>query len=240
MQKTPYFSDSQLEVLLSGSEVVILDMNGLIFDDEGVHLKAFNAALESYDISINEDYWIKNCVGYTPTENFEKILKENKQSYQQDDITRLVEAFQNARQQSMQKVIDSVRPGVIKFIDYISNNSKYKLALATSATEEIVEQLLGKNGLDIKSKFNFIVTCEDVTRGKPDPEVYQKISKQYNVEPAKCIVFEDSQIGVEAADNAGMICVTVPNRFTQTQDFGKATHVIDNLTRDAQIKRPHH
>ncbi|PIO03378.1 hypothetical protein COT48_05170 [Candidatus Woesearchaeota archaeon CG08_land_8_20_14_0_20_47_9] len=56
-----------------------------------------------------------------------------------------------------------------------------------------------------------------------------------SIKPEDCLVIEDSAIGVNSAFNAKMKCIAVPNRFTRFQDFDKAVHVLNNLTRDAMI-----
>ena len=56
-----------------------------------------------------------------------------------------------------------------------------------------------------------------------------------SIKPEDCLVIEDSAIGVNSAFNAKMKCIAVPNRFTYSQDFSKARHVVDNLTRDARV-----
>ncbi|HEB29540.1 MAG TPA: hypothetical protein ENI15_01525, partial [Spirochaetes bacterium] len=64
---------------------------------------------------------------------------------------------------------------------------------------------------------------------------YIKVSELSGVHPASCLVFEDSETGINAAFNAKMRCVAVPNRYTADQYFKNADHVVDNLTSDAQI-----
>ncbi|RMG92184.1 MAG: HAD family phosphatase [Candidatus Dadabacteria bacterium] len=69
--------------------------------------------------------------------------------------------------------------------------------------------------LDLRGTFDFVATIDDVERGKPDPEIYLLLARELAVEPAECLVIEDSVTGIQAALAAGMACVAVPTPFTR-------------------------
>ena len=71
--------------------------------------------------------------------------------------------------------------------------------------------------LELKDKFNFVTTRDDVEHGKPDPEIYLLVAHQLGVEPQECLVIEDSSSGVSAALNAGMFCIAVTTEFTHAK-----------------------
>jgi len=81
---------------------------------------------------------------------------------------------------------------------------------------------------------NYVVYGDDVTAGKPDPEIFENVRARLPSSGAY-IVFEDSQAGVESAKAAKMVSIAVPNRFTARQDFSAADFVISGLTRDAVL-----
>lgn len=68
--------------------------------------------------------------------------------------------------------------------------------------------------LDLQRSFDFIASRDDVEKGKPDPEIYELVSRELGVGAAECLVLEDSPSGVEAATAAGMWCVAVTTPFT--------------------------
>ena len=83
-------------------------------------------------------------------------------------------------------------------------------AVASSAHREVIDAALTATGLlDV---FRVVVSADEVERGKPAPDVYLEAARRLAVEPARCLVVEDSLNGVKAAKAAGMTCVLVPNR----------------------------
>jgi beta-phosphoglucomutase-like phosphatase (HAD superfamily) len=81
------------------------------------------------------------------------------------------------------------------------------MAVATAAPVAYMEFIL--DGLDLRRFFDAITTAADITRGKPDPEIFLSSAEKLNVAPASCIVFEDAFGGFEAAHRAGMKSVGI-------------------------------
>ena len=98
------------------------------------------------------------------------------------------------------------------------------LAVTSSAVRNSIEAILRRFGL--LEMFAVIVDGSEVKRGKPDPEAYVVTAKRLRAEPSRCIVFEDSNVGVRAAKAAGMYCVAVRNpNAKQRQDLSGADAV---------------
>lgn len=136
------------------------------------------------------------------------------------------------------EVKNLIRPGVLELFTYLSNRIDQKVALATSAHPAEIETILGEGGLRLKHRFHFIVSGIEVEKSKPDPQIYTRLLRLTGVTPGQCLVLEDSGIGVAAARMADMVCIAIPNRFTQKQDFSGAAYILDNLTRDAKAVKP--
>jgi len=85
--------------------------------------------------------------------------------------------------------------------------ARYPLAVASGGIRPLVETTL--TGLGIRDLFRAVITAEDVRRGKPDPEIFLLAAERLGVAPARCIVFEDSELGLEGARRAGMLPVDV-------------------------------
>jgi len=230
-----YFKNSLLHAAMNGASLVILDMNGLIVDDEELQFKSVNTALEPFGIRISEQYWIQSCVGKRADEYFRVIMTKHRIGGPYS-IDALVKKKNTVYHKSIKSSVTTVvRPGITDFIDYVSCNSRLTLALATSALPEEVETILGSEGLNLLERFIFTATGMDVQKSKPDPEIYKYLARKSGISSERCLVFEDSGIGVTAASNAGIKCIAVPNRFTAGQDFGTALCIIDNMTRNADF-----
>ncbi len=85
----------------------------------------------------------------------------------------------------------------------------FVLAITTSAVRSSIETILRR--FELLDPFALIVDGSEVTRGKPDPEAYLLTAGRLGIEPARCLVFEDSAVGVRAAKRAGMFCIAVRN-----------------------------
>ncbi len=99
------------------------------------------------------------------------------------------------------------------------------LAITSSAVRSSIETILTR--FDLLQMFGVIVDGSEVERGKPDPQAYLVTAGRLGVDPASCVVFEDSNVGVRAAKAAGMYCIAVRNPRAQTvQDLRPADLVV--------------
>jgi beta-phosphoglucomutase-like phosphatase (HAD superfamily) len=103
-----------------------------------------------------------------------------------------------------------------------------KLAIATSSVKLFTDVLLP--ALKIDHYFDVVQTGEDVKNGKPDPEIYLKCMNRLGVEPAQCVVLEDSPAGARAGKNARTYVIAVPSVLTACDDFSFTDQRVANLT----------
>lgn len=100
-------------------------------------------------------------------------------------------------------------------------------AIGTSSRRAFVDKVLGN--FELASRFDFILTSESVTRGKPDPEIYLQAAERFGVTPSQCMVLEDSEIGCRAAVASGAMAVAVPSGHTAGHAFPGAAFVAESL-----------
>ncbi len=101
-------------------------------------------------------------------------------------------------------------------------------AIATSSNVALVQACL--KPFDFEKRFQFILTAEDIVRGKPDPEIYLTAARRFGIAPAEMMVLEDSQNGCIAAASAGAFTVAVPGQHSRNHDFSRASLIADSLT----------
>ena len=103
-----------------------------------------------------------------------------------------------------------------------------RLAIASSAVGDEIDEILRRFG--IRDAFELIVDGAQVAHAKPDPEAYLVAARKLGVAPERCIVFEDSHVGVLAAKRAGAYCIAVRNpRAHFPQDLSGADVVLDSM-----------
>jgi len=117
-------------------------------------------------------------------------------------------------------------PHVAEVIADLHKNG-FLLALASSSPHEQIDYIL--TDFELKRYFHSIVSGEDVAAGKPHPEIFLTAAQAVGVEPAACIVIEDSRNGITAAKKAGMKCIGYINSNSGDQDLSQADKVIKSF-----------
>jgi HAD superfamily hydrolase (TIGR01509 family) len=117
-------------------------------------------------------------------------------------------------------------PGLVELLAVLEQRH-FPKGIATSSRRTFVEHVLGVFGF--QPRFSPILTSEDITHGKPHPEIYLKAAERLGIQPGQMLVLEDSQNGCKAAVAAGAITVAVPGAHSRGHDFTGAALVADSL-----------
>jgi HAD superfamily hydrolase (TIGR01509 family) len=124
-------------------------------------------------------------------------------------------------------------PGLYELLDDLER-ARIPAAVATSGIRSYADDVLAR--LRVQDRFQFVLTAEDIRRGKPDPDVYLLAAARLQLAPPSMMVLEDSANGCRAAVAAGAFTVAVPNRHTREHDFRGAQLVADTLA-DPRIRQ---
>lgn len=117
-------------------------------------------------------------------------------------------------------------PGLYELLEHIESRQLPK-AVATSSSRPYMERILDQFGL--LPRFDTTLTAEDVTRGKPHPEIYLAAAERLSVTPEEMLVLEDSQNGTNAAAAANAVVVSIPQEHSARHDFSNATVIARRL-----------
>lgn len=204
-------------------KVIIFDMDGVLIDSEPVYLEINLKMFSELGIEMDDDDY-KALVGM-PSLPMWTMLKKK---YNFDkDVNEIILSEKN-------KMIEILDSGIIsKPMDGISDlltelkSAEYNLSVASSSAKDNIELVLKKIG--ITEYFEFIISGEEVVNGKPDPEMFLKVSEKFKVSSSECIVIEDSTNGINAAISAGMKCIGFKNNESNHQDVSKADIIIQNF-----------
>jgi len=202
-------------------KAAIFDMDGVIVDSEPMHIEAEKRILLKYGVEISADE-LRTYTGTTAESEFADLIRKYGLKTTVDRLFREKEAV------LFDLLEGRTEPtkGVIKLIKSQKQHG-LKLAIASSGHRKLVHYFLRK--LKIVSLFDSIVCAEDITRSKPDPEIFLKAAKNLSLDPAECVVIEDSTLGVTAAKSAGMKCIAFRNPNSGNQDLSKADLIIDDF-----------
>jgi len=111
-------------------------------------------------------------------------------------------------------------PGLFELLAAIESRGLPK-AVATSSGRAYLEKILGR--FELLDRFAFTLTAEDVTQGKPHPEIYLTAAQRLSVSPGEMLVLEDSHAGTTAGVAAGAVTVSIPTVHSRHQDYSHAT-----------------
>jgi HAD superfamily hydrolase (TIGR01509 family) len=124
-------------------------------------------------------------------------------------------------------------PGLFELLTHIEQRGLRK-AVATSSGRKYLEDILGR--FDLLERFDLTLAAEDVTLGKPHPEIYLTAAERLGIEPEEMLVLEDSHAGTTAAVSARAVVISVPNDHSRYQDFSHARGIASRLD-DACVLR---
>lgn len=177
------------------ARALIFDLDGTLSNSLPVHLATWNTVGDAYGFKFNPTILLE-MTGRATIEFARRIVKDHGLSTDPEEIVRL-------KQQSFWDAAHLLEP-VEEIIHIVKNyHKKLPMAVGTGASRRSTEVQLER--LQITRYFDAIVTADDVTRHKPHPDTFLECARLLGVEPGFCQVFEDGDLGLEAAEEAGMI-----------------------------------
>ncbi len=204
-------------------KAVIFDHDGVIADLEPLHAEADNLVLARYGAHFPDDK-MAGLIGVSTLKSWE-IFKE---------LFKIPEAAEWLAEEKTGVVVrliekDGIAPseGLLPLLKLLKEKG-YKLAIASGQYRRVIDAVITQ--LKLGQYFDAIASCDDVTRGKPDPAVFLLAAKKLGTEPAECLVIEDSAPGIAAAKAAGMACVALRTPSTASHDISMADVAIDSLS----------
>jgi len=200
---------------------VCFDLDGLMFNTEHVFFDAGGELLRRRGHQMTVDV-MNVLIGRRPHESFRALVKH----LDLRDTPESLLAESKEIYEAMLAVRLAPMPGLFDLLERIEARQLPK-GVATSSPRHYLNSVLGR--FELLPRFDITLTAEDVTHGKPNPEIYLKAAEQFGVEPAEMLVLEDSHAGTQAAVNAGAHVVSVPHEFTLGHDFTGAKHVAHSL-----------
>jgi beta-phosphoglucomutase-like phosphatase (HAD superfamily) len=183
-----------------GTAGLIFDCDGTLADTMPAHYKAWLSLLGRYNIPFPEPRFY--AMGGMPTASIIRVLA-GEAGVTVDDIPAMVLEKEGHFLTHLDAVV-AVEPVLAIAAAY---RGRLPMAVASGGYRNTITRTLDR--LAIRDWFDAMVTAEDTERHKPDPDVFLEAARRLNAAPALCVVFEDTDIGLEAARRAGMSGVDV-------------------------------
>jgi len=200
---------------------VVFDMDGLMFNTEDVYTLTGTELLRRRGLLFTEE--LKDALmGLPPEPCFNTIIRWHGLS---EDWTTLASESDNIYVGLLTEHL-AVMPGLMELLSALER-AEIPKAIATSSSRKLTDVCLEPFGLT--DRFQFILTSEDITLGKPNPEIYLLAASRFGIRPSEMLVLEDSHNGCRAAAAAGAFAVAVPGSHSRRHDFSTARLVIESL-----------
>jgi HAD superfamily hydrolase (TIGR01509 family) len=185
----------------NAKRAALWDVDGTLIDSREYHWLSWQGALAAEDFAVTREQF-ESSFGRRNDE----ILRDYFPTYQASDIARVGEAKEVAYRRLIRERGIELLPGVRRWLERL-RDAGWQQAVASSAPLENLAVIISALGLE--KYFSAIASAEDVTEGKPDPQVFLAAASKLDVAPTACVVVEDAPAGTEAARRAGMRCVGV-------------------------------
>jgi len=202
---------------------IIFDLDGTIANTEPFWAKSTQKMLEKRNISLTdlEHHELNKKIRGKCLFEGMLIVKNlyDLEDHHHDLRSELVSTFDSIRHE-----VDYV-PGCQEFIEKVLYKHKYKVAIASNGSRQIVNDTVKNLGLS--KYFGHHVYSKDDVNGiaKPKPDIFLFAAKMLGSDPSECIVIEDSETGIEAAKNAGMFVIAI-NTSNMLEQLSKADIIV--------------
>lgn len=199
----------------------IFDLDGVIVDTAKYHFLAWKKLANSIDVDFTETQ-NEQLKGVSRVKSLEKILSWGDKTISEDEFLALMAKKNDDYLSYIDKMGESeILPDVPKILNHLNENNQ---GVALGSASKNARKILQK--VNLISNFQAIVDGNDVSKAKPDPEVFLIGAKALNQKPENCIVFEDSVAGVQAANNANMISIGIGDKTV----LSEADYVFKDFT----------
>jgi beta-phosphoglucomutase len=205
---------------------VIFDFNGILADDDPIHMQAFRRIAEEEGLGFTDEEYMDRYLPMNDHDCFTALWQKGNRTMRPGELEALIRRksvcyFQaiDQKQVLFEGAAEAIRAAA----------TRGTVGIASGASIDEIRHILGSAGL--LDCFATIVAAEDVTHGKPDPEPFRLASERLKISPAECIAVEDSLGGIQSANAAGMPCLGIAHSYSRDRlENSPATWVIDSIS----------
>lgn len=203
-------------------DAVLLDMDGTLLDTERVYLTSLISALASFGYHDASDL-CHAMIGIPAAECQAMLLSHYGENFPMAELNK---TYAMKRDEMFEAGLP-LKKGTIALLDAL-RDAAWPMAIVTSSSRKTADQHLSLAG--IRDRFTTVITRDDVTHGKPSPDLYLLAAATLDVTPQSCVAIEDSKPGIAAAHSAGTIPLMVPDILPPTPEtFAQCAAVLPDL-----------
>jgi beta-phosphoglucomutase-like phosphatase (HAD superfamily) len=185
-------------------QAVVLDMDGLMIDTESIYKRAWQNAAAEFGYILDDDFY-RTLIGQPNPACEAAVLERFGLNF---PLAEFRVRWSELWRADVENSGIPTKTGLAELLSFLDEH-RLPSAIATSSDREYATFSLRMAGLE--GRFSEIVTGDQVVNGKPAPDIYLESARRLGVLPQRCVAVEDSEAGVLAASDAGMITLMVPD-----------------------------
>lgn len=198
-------------------------MDGLMVNTEPIQSEAFANTIRAYGKKpVLYANGLVHEIGVRADKNFAVM----KAKY---GLKETIEVLRKHRRLEYEKLLKKgvqPMPGLLYMLELLKRNTM-RMAIASNSPYKPIKLII--DSLRITSYFDVITSGEEVQRGKPDPEIFEKTSQKLQLDPTECLVIEDAESGINGAKRIGMKVIAIPSIYTKHHNFDNADKVYSSI-----------
>lgn len=205
-------------------KAIIFDMDGLMIDSERVTFECYQERLKDMNLTMDEEFY-KTLLG----KPIKGIYQRFYDVYGNDfPIQNVIQDVHQLMAERFETEGVPVKKGLVELLHYLKDNN-YKTIVATSSNRDRVDKILSQ--AKITEFFDDSICGDEVTKGKPNPEVFLKSCQKLGVNVDEAIVLEDSEAGIQASYDANIKVICIPDmKYPEKQYEEKTFKILKDLT----------
>lgn len=205
------------------TKAVIFDLDGLLVDTELIAYQIYKDILEKYGYQFTKEEYSQDYSGKSMTVNVPHVIETYQLPW---TVEQGLEEVLRAEERLLTYGVE-LKPGARELLAFLKENH-YKIAMASSSIRDRALNILRENG--VLDYFGQFVFGKEVEKGKPYPDIFLKACEKLGERPEDCLVLEDSEAGIQAANAAGIPVICVPDMKRPSQRvLDRAAAVLDSL-----------
>ena len=204
-------------------KAIIFDMDGLMIDSERVTFECYQEILKGMNLTMDEEFY-KTLLGKPLKGIYQRFYDVYGNDFPIEDVIKDVHALMAKRFETEGVPI---KTGLKSLLEYLKENN-YKTIVATSSNRDRVDTILSQ--AQFTDYFDDSICGDEVTKGKPNPEVFLKSCQKLGVNVDEAIVLEDSEAGIQASYDAGIKVICIPDmKYPEKQYEEKTFKILKDL-----------
>ncbi|SEP75018.1 haloacid dehalogenase superfamily, subfamily IA, variant 3 with third motif having DD or ED/haloacid dehalogenase superfamily, subfamily IA, variant 1 with third motif having Dx(3-4)D or Dx(3-4)E [Lachnospiraceae bacterium RM5] len=196
-------------------KAIIFDMDGVLIDSEPIHLKAHEMLMNDLNLPYSEKYY-SQFIGSTTKNMWNILTKDFDLQYSHSELMEKSNKF-------VGEILNGKPYPPVKYgADMIKRLKSEGILLGLATSSNVYRMTECMKNMGVYEDFDVLICSDANFRPKPAPDIFLKTAEKLKVLPSECIVVEDSINGMNAAKNAGMLCVRYENPLLDENAFDEA------------------